>query len=109
MDRVIRSFIRKTAENLVNQPSGVYLKGIGYFYVHENVIFNAEHFRKTSRYFPCFIPDTKSCLKNFTFDYRFDRRVSRAIDKRTSSGARYLNWGSVYYEKLKNNSAKNKL
>lgn len=104
VDACIRLFLDKSRWYIINQPSGVYWKGIGYFYIHE--VYNRKLWaglrERTSSYFPAFIAERNSPLKNFTFDYNFNITLRKGLTQRLKNGARYLNWAyAVINKKIK--------
>lgn len=109
MDRITRKFLRRVSDNMVNQPSGVYLSGIGYFYIHETFDTNYYGYSKTKRYYPAFIPEARSCLKRFTFDFRFYYKIDKGIKIKEKQGARYLNWTNAIFKRNPNVTITNKI
>ena len=91
-DRIIRLFIKKLKDKIINTPSGVHINRIGYFYVHM-IPFNIKWYtiKKIKKYHPTFIPTEASIFKFWTMDFHFSRNLINEIQKRVKDGYRYLN------------------
>ena len=92
-DRIIRLFLKKVRDRLINNPAGVHIKRIGYFYVHMipfNLLWNYKG-QKVHKYHPCFVPTDNSVFKFWTMDFHFTRSLVKSIRDRLKNGHRYLN------------------
>lgn len=89
-DRIIRLFMKKVHERLINNRSGVHIKRIGYFYVHM-VPFKVMHGKKLNRYQIAFVPTDRSIFKYWGMDFMFDSTIKKQVQERVKKGYRYLN------------------
>lgn len=89
-DRIIRLFLKKVHERLINNRSGVHIKRIGYFYVHM-VPFNIFYKKSLNKYQVAFVPTDKSIFKFWSMDFFFDARIGKRVQERVKNGYRYLN------------------
>lgn len=92
-DRIIRLFIKKVQERLVENRSGVHIHRMGYFYVHMlpfNLLWNYKN-KKVYKYQLAFIPTDNSIFKHWGMDFHFGRRINKEVQDRIKNGYRYLN------------------
>lgn len=96
-DKIIRLFIKKVAENLIDTPSGVHIKNIGYFHVYmipyERV--NRYNGRIDRRYQLTFTPTDNSYFRYWSMDYKFSRIVEAKLRKKLKKGYRYYNMANA--------------
>lgn len=87
--------LAKIGEYMVNHRSGVYMKGMGYFFVYKNPVFwNTATVRRGRplRHMPVFIPTVNDeAFWGWSMDFAFHVNVKRGIRERLSAGQRYLN------------------
>lgn len=89
-DRIIRLFLKKVHDRLINNRSGVHIRRIGYFYVHM-VPFKPSLAKRLNRYQVAFVPTHNSIFKYWSMDFCFDITIRNKVQERIKNGYRYLN------------------
>lgn len=92
-DRIIRLFIKKVKEKIVENRSGVHIHRMGYFYVHMlpfNMMWNYKN-QKVYKYQLAFVPTDNSVFKFWGMDFHFGKELNKKLQDRIKNGYRYLN------------------
>ena len=92
-DKIIRLFLKKVSKYIVEKPSGVHIKNIGYFHVfmipYERVSrFNGQIL---PRYKLTYTPTDNSYFKYWSMDYQFREKVQNKLTLMISKGYKYYN------------------
>ena len=92
-DRIIRLFLKKVGDKMIENRSGVLINRIGYFFVYKHpFIFRTRiGMKHLKRYIPTFIPIENSIFKYWSMDFKFSTKIVNGIDNRIKNGYRYLN------------------
>lgn len=93
-DRIIRLFINKLTEKLLENRSGVLVKRIGYFFIYRHPFLNftpslwRNHLKP---YMITFLPTDDSIFKYWMIDFRVNRTIVKKLSENVKKGYRYLN------------------
>ncbi len=92
-DRIIRLFLKKVGDKMIENRSGVLINRIGYFFVYKHpFVFRTRiGMKHLKRYIPTFIPIENSIFKYWSMDFKFSTKIVNGIDNRIKNGYRYLN------------------
>ena len=92
-DRIIRLFLKKIGDKMIENRSGVLINRIGYFFVYKHpFVFRTRiGMKHLKRYIPTFIPIENSIFKYWSMDFKFSTKIVNGIDNRIKNGYRYLN------------------
>lgn len=92
---LLQEFLYRISINIIDNPSGVFLDGIGYFHVQrkEPVLLLTENF--SAEYVPAFHPTKNSPFLNFTFDRTYSVSIKKTVNKQASKGKKYLNFSHL--------------
>ena len=92
-DKIIRLFLKKIGDKMIENRSGVLINRIGYFFVYKHpFIFRTRiGMKHLKRYIPTFIPIENSIFKYWSMDFKFSTKIVNGIDNRIKNGYRYLN------------------
>lgn len=91
-DRIIRLFVKKVVDRIINNRSGVHINRIGYFYVHMIPFkLHIKYNGMPHRYQLAFVPTDRSIFKYWGMDFTFNSALKKAVQKRVKEGYRYLN------------------
>lgn len=108
MRKILTCICKHIAEGMVEEPGGVYIKGIGYFFnwkcprkmsyhltikgkePEEHFNYHTNHYM----YFPTFVPMTSRlhARANWTMDKQFDHRIGHGIMHKLKAGFKYRNY-----------------
>ena len=92
-DRIIRLFLKKIGDKMIENRSGVLINRIGYFFVYKHpFVFRTRiGMKHLKRYIPTFIPIENSIFKYWSMDFKFSTKIVNGIDNKIKNGYRYLN------------------
>ena len=92
-DKIIRLFLKKIGDKMIENRSGVLINRIGYFFVYKHpFVFRTRiGMKHLKRYIPTFIPIENSIFKYWSMDFKFSTKIVNGIDNRIKNGYRYLN------------------
>lgn len=94
-DRILKLFIKKVADRLVNYRAGVNIKRIGYFFIFRRPFDfyrrETKRFKHLKKYMPAFIPTTRSIFRYYSIDHEFHHKIYKRLNERVNQGYRYLN------------------
>ena len=92
-DKIIRLFLKKIGDKMIDISSGVLINRIGYFFVYKHpFVFRTRiGMKHLKRYIPTFIPIENSIFKYWSMDFKFSTKIVNGIDNRIKNGYRYLN------------------
>ena len=92
-DKIIRLFLKKIGDKMIENRSGVLINRIGYFFVYKHpFVFRTRiGMKHLKRYIPTFIPIENSIFKYWSMDFKFSTKIVNGIDNKIKNGYRYLN------------------
>lgn len=93
-DRIIRLFLQKVAERIVDYRAGVNIKKIGYIFVYKHPFLNfvpSLYYNHLKPYMITFIPCENSILKYWSIDFRINKGLRQKMENNVKKGYRYLN------------------
>lgn len=92
-DKIIRLFLNKVANYIVEHPAGVYIDRIGYFHVYMIPYERVSRFngKINPRYKLTFVPTDRSIFRYWSMDYQFRNKIVNNFNKKIKDGYRYLN------------------
>jgi len=92
-DKIIRLFLKKIGDKMIENRSGVLINRIGYFFVYKHpFVFRTRiGMKHLKRYIPTFIPIENSIFKYWSMDFKFSTKIVNGIDNSIKNGYRYLN------------------
>lgn len=92
-DKIIKLFLKKTADYLIEKPAGVHLKNIGYFHVFMIPYERVSRYDGSiqPRYKLTFTPTDKSYFKYWSMDYQFREKLDTRLKNKIKSGYKYYN------------------
>lgn len=104
--KIASRFCRLLSKAISEHRGGVYIKGLGYFFVYappmkvDKFLIRRKVIDWMPEYLPTFIPEKDTCMKFFVMDGFFKGDIGRGIRKRISEGQRYLNLSNLYLDVL---------
>jgi hypothetical protein len=111
--KIISEFYRIAGEKLTEASGGIFLEGLGYFGIIQEMRKKLVHDNKTREkklnlktdniiYNIAFVPiDKDNCFRPWVFDYSFSTRVKGQLCKELKSGKKYSFNASLFFNKLK--------
>ena len=75
-DKIIRLFLKKIGDKMIENRSGVLINRIGYFFVYKHpFVFRTRiGMKHLKRYIPTFIPIENSIFKYWSMDFKFSTK-----------------------------------
>lgn len=91
--RIIKVFIEKLGNHIVESRAGVLVKRIGYFCVYRHpFIFAPSLTRHHLRNYRIIHITNHNCIfRYYMMDYKFSNHLQKRVDKKVKEGQRYLN------------------
>ena len=111
--KIISAFYELAGEKLVESKGGIFLEGLGYFGIIQEMKKKLTHDRKTGLlkmnpktdniiYNIAFVPISKdNFFRPWVFDYAFSGKVKQALAKSLKSGKAYSFNASLFFNKLR--------
>lgn len=91
-DRIIRLFLKKVSEKLIEYRAGVHINKIGYFFIYRHPFrFPPSYRDHLKTYMPTFVPTEGSIFKYWSMDFKFVQSLQAKLQKNVKKGYRYLN------------------
>ncbi len=96
-DKIIKKFLSKTAKYLIEKPSGVHIKNIGYFHVYMIPYERVSKYNGSiqPRYKLTFVPTDKSYFKYWSMDYQFKEKLEAQLKEKINEGYKYYNMANA--------------
>lgn len=99
---ILRHIINEIAQQVIENKAGVYIKGLGYFFIFSTPLdydFKGNASRRvrvTNRaHRLCMIPTKDSPLRDYVIDFSNSPTMNRYIDDSIAAGNRYMNLSST--------------
>jgi hypothetical protein len=111
--KIISEFYRIAGEKIVEAKGGIFLEGLGYFGIIQEMKKKPTHDRQTGElkfnpktdniiYNIAFVPiDKDNILRPWVFDYSFSRKIKKALCNSLKSGKTYSFNASLFFNKLR--------
>lgn len=111
--KIISEFYRIAGEKLTEASGGIFLDGLGYFGIIQEMKKKLTHSRQTGElkintktdnviYNIAFVPIGKdSLLRPWVFDYSFCRAIKKELCNKLNSGKKYSFNASLFFNKLR--------
>jgi hypothetical protein len=111
--KIISEFYKIAGKKIVESKGGVFLEGLGYFGIIQEMKKKLAHDRQTGElklnpktdniiYNIAFVPiDKDNILRPWVFDYSFSRSIKKALCEKLKSGMTYSFNASLFFNKLR--------
>jgi hypothetical protein len=111
--KIISEFYRIAGEKIVEASGGVFLEGLGYFGIIQEMKKKLAHDRQTGElklnpktdniiYNIAFVPiDKDNTFRPWVFDYAFSRKIKKALCNSLKAGKTYSFNASLFFNKLR--------
>lgn len=99
-NKIMGRFFEMLSDMIISSRSGVYLEGMGYFFVFTHPFKISSKLTYMKKHRLVFVPTKNSPFKNYTLDWSFSRNMNTRLRKSIAKGYRYLNMLPAIMDKL---------